>query len=250
MTDWTTWEPTMRATLLFVVQNDRVLLIRKKRGLGAGKINGPGGRLDPGESYTECAVREVREELGISVHDPVQRGELHFQFVDGLALYCVVFVATSFSGVPVETDEAIPAWTPLDPCPTRKCGRTTATGSARCWPVVHSRPGSTFKRTPCSPIRSSGSIPQPSIASIHEHGRALRPLQGRIHQETLSRGIGRFTPPAPGYALVALQATLVIPRPPTPATNSRLYGPRESARVVVLLSMTAGRHLGLVECVF
>jgi 8-oxo-dGTP diphosphatase len=107
----------MRATLLFVVQGGRVLLIRKKRGLGAGKINGPGGRLDPGETYEQCAVREVREELGIEVLDPVQRGELHFQFVDGLALYGVVFTATLFTGEPVETDEAIPQWTALEAIP-------------------------------------------------------------------------------------------------------------------------------------
>ncbi|MFN0130411.1 MAG: 8-oxo-dGTP diphosphatase [Verrucomicrobiales bacterium] len=117
MTDWATWEPTMRATLLFVVQDGQVLLIRKKRGLGAGKINGPGGRLDPGESYMQCAVREVNEELGIVVHDPVRRGELHFQFVDGLALYCRVFVGSQFAGTPVETDEAIPLWWPVDALP-------------------------------------------------------------------------------------------------------------------------------------
>jgi 8-oxo-dGTP diphosphatase len=85
--------------------------------LGAGKINGPGGRLDPGETYAECAVREVNEELGITVHDPSPRGQLHFQFVDGLALYCVVFLGTRFSGTPVETDEAIPHWAPLDSLP-------------------------------------------------------------------------------------------------------------------------------------
>ena len=42
--DWSTWKPTDRATLLFVVdrEKNRVLLIEKKRGLGAGKVNGPG----------------------------------------------------------------------------------------------------------------------------------------------------------------------------------------------------------------
>ena len=48
--DWTHWTPQEHATLLFVRQADRVLLIRKKRGLGARKINGPGGRLDDRES--------------------------------------------------------------------------------------------------------------------------------------------------------------------------------------------------------
>ena len=44
--DWARWTPTERAALCFVVTGGRVLLIRKKRGLGAGKVNGPGGRLD------------------------------------------------------------------------------------------------------------------------------------------------------------------------------------------------------------
>jgi hypothetical protein len=55
--DWTHWTSHEHATLLFVRQADRVLLIRKQRGLGAGKINGPGGRLDEGESPLHCVIR-------------------------------------------------------------------------------------------------------------------------------------------------------------------------------------------------
>ena len=64
--DWSTWQPDDRATLLFVVHADRILLIEKKRGLGAGKINGPGGRIEPGESPRQAAVREVQEEVGVT----------------------------------------------------------------------------------------------------------------------------------------------------------------------------------------
>lgn len=141
MTDWTSWQPTMRATLLFVVRDGEVLLIRKKRGLGAGKINGPGGRLEPGETPAQCAIRETEEELGIRVLDPVPRGELHFQFTDGLALHCVVFVGTQFEGEPIETDEAIPRWTALDAIPYDEMwaddifwlGGTLAGRSFRAW---------------------------------------------------------------------------------------------------------------------
>ena len=55
--DWSTWQPQMLATLLFIFRDGEVLLIRKKRGLGAGKINGPGGKIDPGETPEQCAVR-------------------------------------------------------------------------------------------------------------------------------------------------------------------------------------------------
>ena len=42
------WTPDILATLMFVVQKGRILLIRKKRGIGAGKVNGPGGKFEPG----------------------------------------------------------------------------------------------------------------------------------------------------------------------------------------------------------
>ena len=117
--DWNTWQPGVRATLMFIVDEarDHVLLIRKKRGLGAGKINGPGGKMDPGETPAECAVRETQEELGVTALDPVDHGELWFQFVDGLALPVRVYRATRWEGEAVETPEAIPLWTPLDAIP-------------------------------------------------------------------------------------------------------------------------------------
>ena len=115
--DWESWIPQQRATLLFVVKNGQVLLIHKKRGLGAGKINAPGGRLDPGETPLECAIREVQEELLVTPKGVRQVGELRFQFVDGLSIHGFVFRADDCEGEPGETDEAIPIWTPVDDIP-------------------------------------------------------------------------------------------------------------------------------------
>ena len=117
MIDWKTWKPQQRANLLFILRGDEILLIRKKRGFGAGKINGPGGKVDPGETPIESALRETEEELGVRPLDAELRGELHFQFSDGSSLQCAVFLATDFEGEPHETDEAIPLWTPLDAIP-------------------------------------------------------------------------------------------------------------------------------------
>lgn len=109
----------MRANLLFVQQGERVLLIRKKTGLGSGKINGPGGKLEPGETAREAAVREIREELHLRVRseDCEEMGVLRFQFVDGLALHCVVFRTHKYEGTPTETGEAAPVWYTLDEIP-------------------------------------------------------------------------------------------------------------------------------------
>lgn len=115
--DWAQWRPTVQATLLFVLHEGQILLMRKKRGLGAGKVNGPGGKLEPGETPVEAAVRETREELCVTPLDPQPRGTLAFQFVDGLRMFVWVFVAHSHTGVATETDEAVPLWTPLDRIP-------------------------------------------------------------------------------------------------------------------------------------
>lgn len=115
--DWAAWEPNMRATLLFIIHGGSVLLMEKKRGLGAGKINGPGGKIDPGESGLECAIRETEEELCVTALDAESVGVLKFQFIDGLGIHCEVFRATRFEGTPTETDEGIPCWHPLDAIP-------------------------------------------------------------------------------------------------------------------------------------
>jgi 8-oxo-dGTP diphosphatase len=115
--DWTTWAPTDVAVLLFVIRDGEALLIRKKRGLGAGKINAPGGRIEPGESPEEAAVRETQEEVGVTPSAPRRRGHLRFQFTDGYSLECHVLSSDACTGELRETDEAIPRWTPLDALP-------------------------------------------------------------------------------------------------------------------------------------
>ena len=115
--DWASWTPTDLATLTFVIREGRMLLIRKKRGLGAGKISAPGGRLERCESWRDCAVREVEEELCITPLDPIQVGWNRFQFVDGYAIHVGIFRASSFRGTPTETAEADPLWADLDALP-------------------------------------------------------------------------------------------------------------------------------------
>jgi len=118
--DWARWRPVERATLLFVRRGRRLLFIYKKRGLGAGKINAPGGRLDPGETPRQAAVREVQEELRVTPTGVRPAGELLFQFTNGHSIHGYVFTATGCRGTPVETGEAVPHWIREDEIPYHK----------------------------------------------------------------------------------------------------------------------------------
>jgi 8-oxo-dGTP diphosphatase len=121
------------ATLCYPVDGDRVLLIEKKRGLGDGLVNGPGGKLEPGETPHDCVVREVAEEVGVHV-DPEKVGELSFTFGvhegdslvgsseprsdgDDPFMFVHVFRADDPTGEPAESDEARPMWVPVDEIP-------------------------------------------------------------------------------------------------------------------------------------
>ena len=114
--DWDTYLPADRAVLCFLRRLDsesgepEVLLIEKLRGLGAGKINGPGGKLETGETPAETAIRETGEEVGLIPENPQARGTLRFVFADGYHLEVYVFEATVWSGTMVRTPEAIPFW--------------------------------------------------------------------------------------------------------------------------------------------
>ncbi|MBD3315712.1 MAG: NUDIX domain-containing protein [Chitinivibrionales bacterium] len=115
--DWERWKFTEDAVLSFIREGDRLMLIHKKTGLGKGKINAPGGRVQEGERLVDAAVRETREEIALTPHDPRLVAELQFVFTDGYSLHGFVFMAYSYEGTPTETREADPFWCHVEQIP-------------------------------------------------------------------------------------------------------------------------------------
>ncbi len=105
-------------TLLLLHAEGRLLLGMKTRGFGMGKFNGFGGKIEPGETVLQAAVREMREESGLVVSDPSLVGHVLFTFEQKSeeALSVHIFRATRVEGSldagKPESDEMEPQWFP------------------------------------------------------------------------------------------------------------------------------------------
>ncbi|MBR9679472.1 MAG: 8-oxo-dGTP diphosphatase [Candidatus Altiarchaeota archaeon] len=102
--------------LCYILKGRKLLMIDKKRGIGAGKLNVPGGKIDKGETPEQAVIREVKEEIGLDILNPEFRGIVEF-FQGNYLNVCYLFVCTEFTGEPTETEEAKPFWTNIDNIP-------------------------------------------------------------------------------------------------------------------------------------
>ena len=108
-------------TLVFPQKNGKVLLGMKKRGFGAGRYNGFGGKLEKGETPIQAAHREFTQESGLVANSLKFIGSFNFIYdtkPDWLHVY--VYLAEDFSGEITETEEMKPIWFAKDDLPLDK----------------------------------------------------------------------------------------------------------------------------------
>jgi 8-oxo-dGTP pyrophosphatase MutT (NUDIX family) len=100
---------------MLFIKKDKILLGLKKRGFGAFKYNGFGGKLEPGETIVQAALREAKEESGLTplVYEKV--GIISFK--DSYKLRVHLYVCTKWSGTLIETEEMKPKWFSFDKIP-------------------------------------------------------------------------------------------------------------------------------------
>lgn len=107
-----------RIVNLLVIKDNHVLLLKKPR---RGWYVAPGGKMDPGESIYETAVREFTEETGAIAIDPHLKGVYTMVITDGTGEHVInewmlyTFVAHDLSGELFETTvEGVLEWHPLE----------------------------------------------------------------------------------------------------------------------------------------
>ncbi|MCD6400371.1 MAG: 8-oxo-dGTP diphosphatase [Anaerolineales bacterium] len=104
------------ATLCYLRHENKTLMvhrIKKENDIHQGKWNGLGGKIEQGETPEECVIREVYEESGLHIHNPLLRGVLTFpKFADDEDWYAFVFVANEFEGELIDSPEGDLRWVP------------------------------------------------------------------------------------------------------------------------------------------
>lgn len=108
-------------TLCLLIKDGKVLLALKKRGFGAGKVNGIGGKVQDGESIELAAARELQEEVG-AIADPAsfeKAGNIKFHFKDKPEWdqHMHIFLVRDWGGEIGESEEMAPQWYRHDEIP-------------------------------------------------------------------------------------------------------------------------------------
>jgi 8-oxo-dGTP diphosphatase len=117
------------ATLCFLVKYHglkivEICLAMKKRGFGANRYNGIGGKVEKGESIVTGAIRESYEETGVVVkpNDMSKVAQLSFYFAEqpDWDQMVHVFLIPRWKGIPQESEEVDPKWYEIDNIPYKQ----------------------------------------------------------------------------------------------------------------------------------
>ena len=101
------------SSLCYLIRGDEVLMMhrtRKKNDINQDKWIAVGGRFEAGETPEECALREVREETGLTMTDPQYRGIVTFINDQYETERMHLFTSDEFTGEMTDCDEGELVW--------------------------------------------------------------------------------------------------------------------------------------------
>ena len=96
-------------TVLCLLQDgDRILLQNRVKNDWQGYTL-PGGHVEPGESFVDAVIREMKEETGLTIIEPKLAGVKQFP-IDNGRYVVLLFKATKFTGSLVSSEEGLMEW--------------------------------------------------------------------------------------------------------------------------------------------
>ena len=102
-------EQAIFVNMCMVTDGSKVLVIDRKKKDWPG-ITFPGGHVEKNESFVEAVIREVYEETGLTIQDPVLCGTKQFQEDEDTRYVVFFYKATRFSGTLTSSNEGQVFW--------------------------------------------------------------------------------------------------------------------------------------------
>lgn len=100
-------------TLCYLERDGKYLMlhrVKKENDMNRDKWLGIGGKFESGESPEDCALREIREETGLTVTEWEYRGIVTFVSEEFGTEWMHLFWSDSFTGTLTDCDEGELAW--------------------------------------------------------------------------------------------------------------------------------------------
>lgn len=94
----------------------------------------PGGHVERGESFAESVIREVQEETGLKIHNPILCGVYHWTKA-GVRNVVFLYIAKDFDGTLTSSQEGHVYWITEE----EFLKQELAVGMERVWKIMHSK---------------------------------------------------------------------------------------------------------------
>ncbi|MBP3569368.1 MAG: 8-oxo-dGTP diphosphatase [Lachnospiraceae bacterium] len=96
-------------TCLCMIYKDDMILLQNRVKKDWKGYTLPGGHIEPGESFVDAVIREMKEETGLDIQHPKLCGIKQFP-IDGGRYLVVLFKTDEFSGELVSSEEGQMEW--------------------------------------------------------------------------------------------------------------------------------------------
>jgi len=100
-------------TVLCLIQDGNRILLQNRVKKDWQGYTLPGGHVEPGESFVDAVIREMKEETGLDILKPRLVGIKQFPIEDGRYIV-LLFKTECFSGQVVSSDEGEMEWVEYD----------------------------------------------------------------------------------------------------------------------------------------